>query len=134
MSVIRVAALAVALCAGMTSIAAAQGQGDASQQGQAGARRNGGFILKDIQLNDAQTAQVKVIREKYVPKMMELRKAAAHTGMAPDEQTHAKMMELQNAQTAEIRAILTPDQQKILDRNIAEMKARMEQRRNGGGR
>lgn len=131
MSVIRVAALAVALCAGMTSIAGAQ---DTSQRGQAGARRNGGFILKDIQLNAAQTAQVKVIREKYVPRMMELRKATEHTGVAPDEQTRAKMMELQNAQTAEIRAILTPDQQKVLDRNIAEMKARLEQRRNGGGR
>jgi hypothetical protein len=41
-------------------------------------------------------------------------------------------MELQGQQSAEIRAILTADQQVIFDRNVAEMKARMDARASGG--
>ena len=93
--------------------------------------RMGGTLLKDINLTDAQKAQVKTIREKYVPQQAELRKAAMATGTAPDEATRAKMMDLQTKQAAEIRAILTADQQATFDKNLAEMKARMESRRSG---
>ena len=130
MKVIRIATLAFALCAGMTSIAAAQGQPE--PQGQGGEARPGrgmgGMLLKDIALTDAQKAQVRVIREKYLPQQMELRKAAQATGTAPDEATRAKMMELQSQQSAEIRAILTADQQKTFDHNLHEMKERMDRR------
>jgi Spy/CpxP family protein refolding chaperone len=132
MKAIRIAALAVALCAGMTSVAAAQGQPEA--QGQGGMSRGGrmgGMLLKDITLTDAQKAQIKVIREKYMPQQMDLRKAAQATGAPPDEATRTKMMDLQNKQTADIRALLTADQQAIFDKNLADMKARMDARRNG---
>jgi hypothetical protein len=132
MKAIRIATLAAALCVGMTSVAAAQG---APPQGQGqGERRGGamgGMLLKDINLTDAQKAQVKTIREKYMPQQMELRKASQATGGPPDEPTRAKMMDLQNKQAAEIRAILTADQQVTFDKNLAEMKSRMEGRRNG---
>jgi Spy/CpxP family protein refolding chaperone len=135
MKVIRIATLAIALCAGMTSIAAAQGQPEAGK-GQGEMRRGGGerggWLLKDITLTDAQKAQVKTIREKYVPRQLELRKAAQATGTKPDAATRAKMMELQGQQSAEIRAILTADQRVIFDRNVAEMKARMDARGSGG--
>ncbi|MDP9200742.1 MAG: hypothetical protein M3P26_02250 [Gemmatimonadota bacterium] len=133
MKVIRIATLAFALCAGMTSVAAAQGQPE-PKQGQGEMRRGGergGWLLKDITLTDAQKEQVKTIREKYVPKQLELRKAVQATGGPPDEATRAKMMELQNQQSAEIRAILTADQQKTFDHNLHEMKERMDARRNG---
>ena len=133
MKVIRIATLAVALCAGMTSVAAAQGQPE-PKEGQGEMRRGGGMggmLLKDITLTDAQKEQVKTIREKYVPKQLELRKAVQATGSAPDEATRGKMMELQNEQSKEIRAILTPDQQKTFDKNLHEMKERMDARRNG---
>ena len=91
----------------------------------------GGMLLKDITLTDAQKDQIKTIREKYVPRQMELRKAVQATGGPPDEKTRAAMVDLQNQQAAEIRAILTADQQKIFDQNLAEMKARMDARRNG---
>jgi protein CpxP len=133
MKVIRIATLAVALCAGMTSVAAAQGQPE-PKEGQGEMRRGGGMggmLLKDITLTDAQKEQVKTIREKYVPKQLELRKAVQATGGPPDEATRAKMMELQTQQSAEIRAILTPDQQKTFDHNLHEMKERMDARRNG---
>jgi hypothetical protein len=127
MKVIRVAMLAAALCAVSTSIAAAQGQ---SEQGQGEMRRGGGWLLKDITLTDAQKAQIKTIRDKYVPQMMEIRKSAQAVG-GPDEATRAKMMDLQSKQTAEIRTVLTADQVVTFDKNVAAMKARMDARRNG---
>jgi Spy/CpxP family protein refolding chaperone len=130
MKAIRIATLAAALCVGMTSIAAAQGT-EPPQQGQGRGGGMGGMLLKDITLTDAQKEQVKVIREKYMPQQMELRKAVQATGGPPDEATRAKMMDLQNKQTAEIRAILTADQQATFDKNLAEMKAQMDKRRNG---
>jgi Spy/CpxP family protein refolding chaperone len=128
MKAIRIAALAFALCAGVASVASAQdgqGQGERRQGGM------GGMLLKDITLTDAQKAQVKTIREKYLPQQMELRKAAQGTGGPPDEATRSKMMDLQEKQAAEIRAILTADQQKVFDGNLKEMRDRMEARRKG---
>jgi len=128
MKAIRIATLAVALCAGMTSVAAAQGQPDHDKHGQGEMRRGGGMggmLLKDINLTDAQKAQIKTIREKYAPKQLELRKAAQATGVAPDDATRAKIAELQNQQAAEIRVILTAEQQVTFDKNLTEMKARV---------
>ncbi len=126
MKVIRIATLAVALCAGMTSVAAAQGQPEPGKQGQGEMRRGGGMggmLLKDITLTDTQKDQIKTIREKYAPRQLELRKSVQATGVA-DDATRARMAELQNQQAAEIRVILTADQQVTFDRNLAEMKMR----------
>ena len=130
MKAIRIATLAAALCVGMTSVAAAQGT-EPQGQGQGRGERMGGMLLKDINLTDAQKAQVKTIRDKYVPQLQELRKASQATGGPPDEATRTKMMDIQAKQTAEIRAILTADQQVAFDKNLAEMKARMANRANG---
>ena len=128
MKAIRIATLAVALCAGMTSVAAAQAaQPDHEKHGQGEMKRGGGMggmLLKDITLTDAQKDQIKTIREKYAPRQLEIRKAVQATGVAPDDATRAKLTELQNQQVAEIRAILTADQQVVFDKNLAEMKAR----------
>jgi Spy/CpxP family protein refolding chaperone len=129
MKAIRIATLAIALCAGITSVAAAQGQPDQKQGRGAGM---GGMLLKDITLTEAQKEQIKTIRENYVPKQLALRKAVQATGGPPDEATKAKMTELQNQQSAEIRAVLTADQQVIFDRNVVEMKAHMDARKKGG--
>ena len=128
MKAIRIATLAAALCVGITSVAAAQGT-EPPQQGRGGGM--GGMLLKDITLTDAQKDQVKTIREKYVPKQLELRKSVQATGGPPDEATRAKMTELQTQQSAEIRAILTPDQQKTFDHNLHELKEKMDERRKG---
>ena len=132
MKVIRIATLAVALCAGLTSVAAAQVQPE--PQGQGEMRRGGGMggmLLKDITLTDAQKGQIKTIREKYMPQQMELRKAAQATGAPPDAATRDKMMGLQEKQAADIRAILTADQQKVFDANLKAMRDQMEARRKG---
>jgi Spy/CpxP family protein refolding chaperone len=133
MKVIRIATLGFALCAGFTSVAAAQGQPEPQGQGEMrrGGGGMGGMLLKDITLTDAQKAQIKTIRDKYVPQQMELRKTAQGTGGPPDEATRGKMMDLQEKQAAEIRAILTADQQKVFDGNLKDMRDRMEARRKG---
>ena len=87
------------------------------------------MLLKDITLTDAQKDQVKTIREKYVPKQLELRKAVQATGGPPDEATRGKMMELQSQQAAEIRTVLTADQQKTFDHNLHELKEKMDEQR-----
>ena len=132
MKAIRIATLAAALCVGMTTVAAAQST--EPQQGQGEGRRGGRmgeWLLKDITLTDAQKEQVKTIREKYLPQQVELRKSVQATGGPPDDATRAKMMDLQQKQSDEIRAILTADQQAVFDKNIAAMKTRMAERRNG---
>jgi Spy/CpxP family protein refolding chaperone len=124
MKVIRVAMLAVALCAVVTSVSAAQArpeQGD-SQRG----RGMGGRILEGITLTDAQKVQQKAIREKYAPQLESVRKTAQVTGTPMDR---TKLEAIQTAQIAEIRAILTAQQQVTFDKNVAEMKARMAERR-----
>jgi len=132
MKVIRIATLAAVFCVGIASIAAAQGT-QPPQQGQGEGRRGGGMggmLLKDINLTDAQKEQVKTIREKYLPQQVELRKAAQATGGPPDEATRTRMMDLQSKQAADIRAILTADQQAAFDKNLADMKQRMQSRGN----
>ena len=122
MKFVRIAALAGVLTIGLASVAAAQG----SPQGQAqseGRKQMGGTLLKDITLTDAQKEQVKAIREKYLPQQQEIRKAAQGTGTY-DDATKAKVQELRTKQAAEIRAILTADQQAIFDRNLAEIRDR----------
>ena len=130
MKVVRIATLAAALCVGMTVVAGAQST--QPQQGQGEGRRGGRgeWLLKDINLTDAQKDQIKTIREKYVPQQMELRKSAQATGSV-DDATRAKMADLQEKQAAEIRAVLTADQQATFDKNLAAAKEKMAARRNG---
>ena len=118
MKAIRVAMMAVALSAVASSVSPAQQQPDQANQGRGGM---GGTILRGITLTDAQKAQQKVIREKYAPQMMAIRKTSQTTGTPMDQ---AKLNEIRAAQAAELRAILTPEQQVIFDRNRAEMRAR----------
>jgi Spy/CpxP family protein refolding chaperone len=120
---IRVATLVAVFCAAVTSVSSAQGP---NQQGDMRVRAMGGRILDGITLTDAQKAQQKVIREKYAPQMMKVRKAAETTGTPVDE---SKMAEIRAAQMAELRAILTGEQQVIFDKNAAELKARMAERK-----
>lgn len=124
MRIARIAMMAVALCAASASVAVAQRPDSGSQ----GGRRMGPNLLEGITLTDAQQAQVKAIREKYAPQRTEIMTALRSSGMAPDSATRAKLQGITDAQTADIRAILTADQQKVLDKNVVEMRERMAKR------
>ena len=78
-----------------------------------------------ITLN-AEQAKVDSITAKYRGQM-----PAFTPGTPPDSATRAKMRELFGNQDEEIRALLTPDQQKVWDQNVTEMRNRMQQRAPG---
>ena len=133
MKVFRIAALGVALLAGSTAIAGAQNAAPPapSQQGGPGGGR-GGFnrTLNGIELTDAQKAKVNEIQTKYQPEMQAIRESMQNGGDRAE--AFQKMSALRDKMSPEIRAVLTPAQQAIYDKNVAEQKARMEQMRQRG--
>lgn len=126
MRIARIASMAIALCVASASVAVAQRPDSAPP----GARRGGmgPNLLEGITLTDAQQAQVRAIREKYAPQRTEIMQALRSSGMPPDSATMAKMRGITEAQTTDIRAILTADQQKILDKNVVDERERMKKR------
>lgn len=115
--------LAALLLAVTTTAAAAQ---DAPQ----GQRRGGGnrlaMVLQGITLTADQQAKVDTISQKAMADMQALR---ADTSLAMDAR-RAKNMELFNKQVESVKALLTDEQKKVLEKNVADMQARMQ----GGGR
>jgi Spy/CpxP family protein refolding chaperone len=84
------------------------------------------MLFEGITLTDAQQKQVQDISAKYRAEMQQ----AMPNGMGggpPDPAARAKMDEIRTKQYAEIRGILTGDQQTAFDKNIADMKKRREQ-------
>ena len=119
MKALRIAALSAALLIGAAAMATAQAQ----QGGQMGGRRN--MQMNGIELTDAQKAKREDIQKKYEPEMMTLRDQMMNGGDRTE--LRKKFMALQDKAGAEIRAILTRDQQVVWDKNMAELRARMEQ-------
>ena len=130
MKVFRIAALGVALLAGSTAIAGAQNATPAPTQ-QGGGRGGVNRALTGIELTDAQKAKVAEISAKYQPEIQAIRESMQNG--SDRAETFQKMQALREKMTPEIRAVLTPAQQAIYDKNVAEQKARMQQMRQGGG-
>lgn len=84
------------------------------------------MLFEGITLTDAQQKQVQDISEKYRAQQRELMPNGMQGG-PPDSTTRAKMDDLRTKQNAEIRAVLTADQQTIFDKNVAEAKKRREE-------
>ena len=113
MKQLRVAALVAALVAFGAPAAFAQGGGGG--QGRGGARMME-MMMKDITLTDVQKASVDSIVTSFRAQM-----PAFTPGQPPDSAARAKRMEVMGKQNAAIRAVLTPDQAKVFDKNVAEM-------------
>jgi len=131
MSWIRMAIAGVAFL-GVASVASAQGtppQGEEHHGGPGGFRGRGSQMLfQGIELTDAQKDQIAKIDAKYKAERDALRPAAGQMQGPPDDATRAKMNDIRTRSNAEYRAVLTADQQKIFDKNLADMKARMDAR------
>lgn len=121
MKAIRVVALGVLLLAVGAVSARAQ---DATQQGQANGRR-ADRLLDNMLLTDAQKAKIDGITRKYQPELQALRQSMSSGGDRAEGMQ--KWKSLVEKMQPEIRAVLTPDQQAIFDKNAAEQRARMEQ-------
>ena len=130
-------ALAVALLGGVTAAAPAQqattppAQQGAAQQGPMQGRggRMMEMLLHGITLNATQQKQVDSIAAAYRAQM-----PAFTPGTPPSPEDRAKRRELMQKEQADIRALLTTDQQKTFDANIEEMRSRMQQRGGPPGR
>jgi Spy/CpxP family protein refolding chaperone len=107
--------------------------------------------LRGVKPTDAQKAQIKAIHEKYQPQFKSFRdamkpamdeaKAARQRGdtagvraaFAKTASTREQAQALRAQETAEIRAILTPEQQKTFDTNVAQMKSHGDHAKKGRG-
>lgn len=135
MSWIRMAVAGLALCASAT-IASAQGTPPAGpppggQGGPGGPGARGGrgmaMLMEGITLTDAQQAKLDSITAKYRAERQKMMPNGMQGG-PPDDSMRQKMMEMMEKQNAEIRAILTADQQKLFDANVEKRKQMMQQR------
>ena len=122
-------ALCIGLALGAVAVAGAQSPGGDGAGGGGGgfAGRRMQRLLQGITLTAQQQATVDSITAKYRAQM-----PAFTPGAPPDSATRAKMRALFGNQDEEIRAVLTPDQQKVWDQNVTEMRNRMQQRAPGG--
>lgn len=139
--------LGLALSLGAVGVASAQAtqQPQRSEQGERGwGRGPGKGLLKGINLTDAQKAKLKEMRksEKSNASNDQFRKAMADARAARQRGDTAaaraqmqalrpQMEQARERQVAAMRSILTPDQLKQFDANVAEMKQHAGQRREG---
>ena len=138
MKLIRVAALGAAMFVGVSATASAQGGGQqaspcdgppaASAQppaggGQGRGGRGGGvaMLLKDITLTAEQKTKCEEIVTKFRAEMQAARSAGGDM---------SAMRPIQENQTKALREILTADQQKAFDKNVADRAAAMQNRPN----
>jgi Spy/CpxP family protein refolding chaperone len=145
MSTVRTLALGALMLVGVAGVSAAQSTAT-PRRPDAGEFRRGpggrGGFGRDLNLTDAQKAQIKAIRQKYQPQnealrtqakpFMEAAKAARQKGdtvafRSNVEKAHQLMQNasFRTQEQAEIRAILTPEQQ-------AKFDARAKDRAQGG--
>ena len=113
MKLTRIVALAGILA--LAPAAYAQGGGQGGGQGR-GMQR----VMEGITLTDTQKASVDSIQQAFRAQM-----PAMTPGTPPDSAARAKRMEVMQKQYAAIRAVLTPDQQKVFDKNLEDMRANM---------
>lgn len=135
---IALSALAAMLAAGgMTTTAAAQ-QAVPARPDTAhvhGAKHRGPAhrqraLFQGIDLSDAQRQQIKEVRARYRDQWK-----ALHDKSGSDRQAlRTERRQLMERQTADIRALLTPDQRRTFDQNMKQLRARMQDRARDGAR
>lgn len=110
------AAMALVLVATTAQAQGGQGGGMGGGMGQGGARMNE-MLFKGITLSDAQKAKVDSIQAKGRTDLQAMMQA----GGMQDPANRQKMMEMRTKQNADIRAVLTTEQQVTFDKNLADM-------------
>ncbi len=108
------------------------------RKGQMGGR-NGGYLLAGIELTDAQKTRIKAIHESYRTRMDALRDSARTANKdgvrnAADSTFRAHTVTLAASERAEIRTVLTGEQQVRFDQNAKRMDDRMAKRYGARGK
>ena len=148
MKTIRFLALGTALAIGMGSAIELQAQAAPAPQagsengtkerGERGSQgRATGVLFRDIELTDSQKTQVKAIHDRYRSQMQALRpegpRGRGDSATRPDSATIAQARTLMASRHADLRAVLTPEQQVAFDRNVAQVRERGERRAKEAG-
>lgn len=114
MKLTRIVALA-----GMVALAAPAAYAQGGGNGQGGGGRGMQMLMNGITLTDKQKASVDSIQQAFRAQMPPMQQ-----GTPPDSATRAKLGEVRQKQYAAVRGVLTPDQQKVFDKNLEEMRNR----------
>jgi Spy/CpxP family protein refolding chaperone len=124
----RILALAAMLTVAGASAAVAQAPGGSPPQGQQGGQNRGAqrmaMMMQGITLTPAQQTQVDSIVARYAAQMPAFQPGQQR----PDSAQMANRREMTTRRDREIRDVLTTDQQKVFDNNVATMRANMPQR------
>lgn len=107
--------LALALVAMALPAAAQQGGGRGNQQ--MGQQRLNEVLFKDITLSEAQKAKIDSLQAANREAMMAMMQA----GGMQDPANREKMQEMRRKHYADMREVLTPEQQAQFDKNVAAM-------------
>ena len=113
MKLTRIAALV-----GMMALVApaAYAQGGGGQGGGKGMQR----LMQGITLDAKQQASVDSMQKAFQSQMPPMQQ-----GTPPDSATRAKRMEMMQKHYAAVRSVLTPDQQKVFDKNLQDVRSQM---------
>ena len=101
--------------------------GPLAAQQRGGPPQSGKGLLTGIRLTAAQQKRVDSLWVAHTPRRDSMR-AMMQSGQRPDSAQRAAMSAARDENAKEIRVILTPEQQKVFEKNVEEMRARM-----GGG-
>ncbi len=113
-----------ALVTGSATVAQAQEAQPQAQGGPARVNRGMAMLMSGITLSAEQQVRMDSITSKY-----ETQRQAIVADQSLGEGRRAKVRELMGKQQDEIKAILTPEQKTVFEKNVADMQARMQ----GGG-
>ena len=110
----------IAAIVGMLALAAPAAYAQGGGGGQGGRGRAMEMLMQGITLTDVQKASVDSNGQVFRAQMPPMQQ-----GTPPDSATRAKRMEIAQKQYAAVRTVLTPDQQKVFDKNLEDMRASM---------
>jgi len=96
----------------------------AAQQRMSGPPQSGTGIFTGITLTAPQQKQVDSIYASNQP-MRDKMKAQMESGQKPDSAQMSMMRDMRQKAAASYRSVLTPDQQTVFDKNLADMQERM---------
>lgn len=119
-------ALVAAMLVGVTSIASAQDPQPAAPQGQGG-RPNPQQMMERMMAGITLSAAQKTQMDSLMKSFADQRAAMMQDQSMDQDARRAKGREMRQKQTEAIKAILTDDQKKIYEKNVADMQQ-------GGGR
>jgi Spy/CpxP family protein refolding chaperone len=127
--------------------AAPHAHGQRGARGQFGPGRGQGVLLKGIKLSDAEKANLKNVRAKYASQMKALREqykpakgqkiakgdtAAMRQRWEQNKPLRDAQQQLMQAQRADIRAALSPENQAKFDANVQQVRNRLAKRAEKG--